>query len=250
MLKEGFVEDPGNSEKLAQALRVASTASGSDGQDVSLADYVARMKEGQTAIYYVTAERTRRRANSPHLEVFRQKGIEVVLSDRIDEWVVSALTEFDGKPLRSVAKGALDLGALADAEEKSRSRSGGDDLKPLVERIGQGARRTGEGSAHHPSADRIAGVPGRRRGRGVGQPRAPAEDGRAEGAGRRARSWRSTRSHALMRRIETEPDARIGDWAQLLYDQALLAEGGQLPDPAGFVRRINALMFAPAPGAA
>ena len=120
MLKEGFVDDHGSREKLGKLVRFASTASGTDVQDVSLAAYVARMKEGQQAIYYVTGDTYAAASHSPHLEVFRQKGIEVlVLSDRIDEWVVTALTEFDGKPLRSVAKGALDLGDLGDAEEKA-----------------------------------------------------------------------------------------------------------------------------------
>ena len=133
----------------------------SETQDVALTDYVGRMKEGQKAIYYVTAETFAAAANSPHLEIFRKKGIEVLLlSDRIDEWVVGGLTEFEGKPLHSVAKGALDLGELADETEKAQQEKEAGEFKPLIERIEQGARRSREGSARVVPADRVAGVPG------------------------------------------------------------------------------------------
>ena len=136
VLKEGFVEDPSNAEKLAKLLRVATTAGGGDAQTASLAEYVARMKDGQVAIYYVTADSHAAAANSPHLEIFRKKGIEVLLlGDRIDEWVVTGLTEFEGKALHSVAKGALDLGSLADEAEKAQQEKEAGELKPLVERI-------------------------------------------------------------------------------------------------------------------
>ena len=136
MLKEGFAEDPAAGDKLAKLLRFASTAGSGDAQEVSLADYIARMKEGQAAIYYVTAESHAAAANSPHLEIFRKKGIEVLLlSDRIDEWVASGLSEFEGKPLTSVARGALDLGALADSEEKAQQEKEAGEMQPLVERL-------------------------------------------------------------------------------------------------------------------
>jgi molecular chaperone HtpG len=135
VVKEGFAEDPGAADKLAKLLRFASTKGEGDAQVVALADYVVRMKEGQTAIYYVTAESHAAAANSPHLEIFRKKDIEVLLlSDRIDEWVASGLHEFDGKPLVSVARG-VDLGALADTDEKARQEQEADALKPLVERL-------------------------------------------------------------------------------------------------------------------
>ncbi len=164
VLKEGFVDDDGNRDKLARLARFASTVSIGETQDVALADYVTRMKEGQQAIYYVTGDTYQAAAHSPHLEIFRKKGIEVLLlSDRIDEWVASTLTEFDGKPLRSVAKGALDLGELADAEEKAEAEREATALQPLVERIAKALGRAGQGSAGDAPAHRFAGLPGRRR---------------------------------------------------------------------------------------
>ena len=189
VLKEGFVDDDGNRDKLARLARFASTAGGSETQDVALADYVTRMKPGQQAIYYVTGDTFQAAAHSPHLEVFRKKGIEVLLlSDRIDEWVASTLTEFDGKPLRSVAKGALDLGELADAEEKAQQEREATALKPLVERIAKALGATRQGSAGNPSTHRFAGLSRRRRGRAFGEPGAVAEDSRAKGADRGSRA--------------------------------------------------------------
>ena len=249
VLKEGFVDDHGSREKLGKLVRFASTAGGTDVQDVSLAAYLARMKEGQQAIYYVTGDTYAAASRSPHLEIFRQKGIEVlVLSDRIDEWVVTALTEFDGKPLRSVAKGALDLGDLADAEEKAAQEREATALQPLVERLATAlGERVKEVRVTHRLTDSPACL--------------VVAEGEVSGnlerllksAGQKAPTvvpiLEVNPRHALVRRIETEPDARIGDWAHLLYDEALLAEGGQLTDPADFVRRLNALMFTPAPDA-
>ena len=249
VLKEGFVDDHGSREKLGKLVRFASTASGTDVQDVSLAAYVARMKDGQQAIYYVTGDTYAAASHSPHLEVFRQKGIEVlVLSDRIDEWVVTALTEFDGKPLRSVAKGALDLGDLADAEEKAAQEREAQELKPLVERLAKAlGERVKEVRVTHRLTDSPACLV-------VGEGEVSGNLERLlKSAGQKAPTvvpiLEVNPRHALVRRIEAEPDERIGDWAHLLYDEALLAEGGQLPDPADFVRRLNALMFAPASAA-
>jgi len=249
VLKEGFVDDHGNREKLAKLVRFASTASGTDVQDVALAAYVARMKEGQQAICYVTGDTYAAASHSPHLEVFRQKGIEVlVLSDRIDEWVATALTEFDGKPLRSVAKGALDLGELADAEEKAAQEREASALQPLVERLAKAlGERVKEVRVTHRLTDSPACLV-------VGEGEVSGNLERLlKSAGQKAPTvvpiLEVNPRHALVRRIEAEPDERIGDWAHLLYDEALLAEGGQLADPADFVRRLNALMFAPAPAA-
>ncbi|MFO1315049.1 MAG: molecular chaperone HtpG [Burkholderiales bacterium] len=249
VLKEGFIDDHGSRDKLAKLVRFASTAGGTDAQDVSLAAYVARMKEGQKAIYYVTGDTYAAAAGSPHLEIFRTKGIEVlVLSDRIDEWVVSALTEFDGKPLHSVAKGALDLGELADAEEKAEAERETEAFKPLAERIAKAlGERVKEVRVTHRLTDSPACLV-------VGEDEVSGNLERLlKAAGQKAPSvvpvLEINPRHALIRRIEEEPDERIGDWAQLVLEEALLAEGAQLPDPAGFVRRLNALMFAPASAA-
>ncbi len=243
VLKEGFAEDPAAGDKLAALLRFASTHTGSDVQDVSLADYVARMKEGQTAIYYVTAESHPAAANSPHLEIFRKKGIEVLLlSDRIDEWVASGLSEFDGKPLTSIAKGALDLGALADADEKAQQEKEAGEMKPLAERI---AKALGDRVKDVRVTFRLTESP------------ACLVVGEGEASGNLERLLKSVGQkapnvvpvleinphHALVLRLQNEPDERLAEWSQVLLDQALLAEGGQLDDPAGFVRRVNALML-------
>jgi molecular chaperone HtpG len=243
VLKEGFADDPGGRDKLAKLLRVASTHAGTAEQSVSLADYIGRMIEGQKAIYYVTADTHAAAANSPHLEVFRKKGIEVLLlSDRIDEWVVSALHEFEGKPLRSVAKGALDLDELADAEEKVRQEKEAGELKPLAERM---AKALGERVKEVRTSYRLT------------ESAACLVVGEGEVSGNLERLLKSVGQkaptvvpvleinphHALIQRLKNESDERLGDWASVLFDQALLAEGGQLEDPAGFVRRLNGLML-------
>jgi len=243
VVKEGFVEDPANAEKLAKLLRVATTAAGTDEQAVSLAEYVGRMKEGQDAIYFVTADSFAAAANSPHLEIFRKKGIEVVLFyDRIDEWVVAGLTEFEGKPLHSVAKGALDLGALADETEKAQQEKEADELKPLVERV---AKALGDRVKEVRITHRLTESP------------ACLVVGEGELSGNLERLLKTAGQktptvvpileinpqHALVQRLQGESDERLADWASVLFDQALLAEGGELADPAGFVRRVNSLML-------
>jgi len=246
VLKEGFVDDSGNAEKLAKLARFATTASidaGGAAQTVALADYVARMKDGQTTIYYVTAETHAAAANSPHLEVFRKKGIEVLLlSDRIDEWMLSALHEFDGKPLASVAKGALDLGALADEAEKAQAEKEAGELKPLIERI---AKALGERVKEVRVTHRLTESPAC----------LVVGDGELSGnlerllrtAGQKVPTVTPTLEinpqHPLVLRLASEPEERLDDWANLLFEEALLAEGAQLEDPAGFVRRVNSLMM-------
>jgi molecular chaperone HtpG len=249
VLKEGFVDDDGNRDKLARLARFASTASGSETQDVALADYVARMKPGQQAIYYVTGDTFQAAAHSPHLEVFRKKGIEVLLlSDRIDEWVASTLTEFDGKPLRSVAKGALDLGELADAEEKAQQEREATALKPLVERIAKAlGARVKEVRVTHRLTDSPACLV-------VGEGELSGNLERLlKTAGQKAPTvvpvLEINPRHALIQRLDAEPGDRFDDWAGLLFDEAMLAEGAQLADPAGFVRRLNTLMFGTAEAA-
>jgi molecular chaperone HtpG len=243
VFKEGFVDDMGNRERLARLVRFASTTSGTDAQEVSLADYVSRMKEGQQAIYYVTGETYAAAANSPHLEFFRKKGVEVlVLYDRIDEWVANTLTEFEDKPLRSVAKGALDLGELADAEEKKAQEEEAAALKPLTERL---AKALGDKVKEVRVTHRLTDSP------------ACLVVGEGELSGNLERLLRSAGQkapvavpileinpkHPLVKRLESEPDERLPDWANLVFDEAMLAEGAQLADPAAFVRRLNALVF-------
>ncbi|MEO8755745.1 MAG: molecular chaperone HtpG, partial [Casimicrobiaceae bacterium] len=254
VLKEGFVDDDGNRDKLARLARFASTASAGETQDVALTEYVARMKEGQQAVYYVTGDTFAAAAHSPHLEIFRKKGIEVLLlSDRIDEWVASTLTEFDGKPLRSVAKGALDLGELADAEEKAEAEREAEALQPLVERIAKAlGARVKQVRVTHRLTDSPACLV-------VGEGEVSGNLERLlKTAGQNAPTvvpvLEINPRHALIRRLETESDAHLPDWADLLFDEAMLAEGAQLADPAGFVRRLNTLMFgagepAPVPAA-
>ncbi len=241
VLKEGIVEEPGNRERIAKLLRFASTRGESATQDVALADYVARMKEGQDAIWYVTAETHAAAAGSPHLEVFRRKGLEVLLlSDRIDEWLVTSLDAFEGKPLRSVARGALDLDLFADEAEKSAHKEAEAKLAPALGRVKEllgdrvadvraSARLTdspaclvvgeGETSAHLERILRAAGHEAPQ-----GKPVLELNPG-----------------HPLVQRLGAD-DAHLADWANVLFDQALLAEGAPLPDPAAFVRSMNALM--------
>ena len=243
VLKEGFIDDPANRDKLAHLVRFATTESGGEAQAVALADYVARMKEGQTAIYYVTAETHATAANSPHLEIFRKKGIEVLLlADRIDEWMLSGLTEFEGKPLHSVAKGELDLGSLADEEEKAQQEKEAGELKPLVERIaGALGKRVKEVRITYRLTESPACLV-------VGEGELSGNLERLlKTVGQKAPTavpiLEINPHHALVKRLRGEPDARFSDWANLLFDQALLAEGARLEDPAGFVRRMNALML-------
>jgi len=243
VLKEGAGEDPGNLERIARLLRFASTAQEDDAQVVSLADYVSRMKEGQDKIYYVTAETAGGARNSPHLEIFRKKGIEVLLlSDRVDEWMVSHLREFDGKLLASVAKGGLDLDALADDDEKKRQAEVAEQFKPLVERLQQAlGERVKEVRVTLRLVDSPACVV-------VGEHElSPHLLRMLKAAGQEAPSVKPVLEinpdHPLVARVRDAQDADFEQWAQLLLEQAMLAEGAQLPDPAAFVRRMNGLLL-------
>ena len=246
VLKEGVGEDSANRDRIAKLLRFASThteAGGEvDGQTVSLADYVSRMKEGQTRIWYVTAETFQAARNSPHLEVFRKRGVEVLLlGDRVDEWLVAHLPEFDGKSLASVAKGDLELGDLVTEDEKKAQAEQAGQLAGLVERLKQ---KLGE---------RVKDV--RVSARLTDSPSCLVSDEHDMG-GNLARILKAAgqkvpgtlpileinAGHALVQRLDQEQD-RFEDWANVLFEQALLAEGGTLEDPAGFVRRMNELML-------
>ncbi|MCD8504143.1 MAG: molecular chaperone HtpG [Burkholderiaceae bacterium] len=243
VLKEGTGEDMANQERIAKLLRFASTLNDTDAQDVSLADYIGRMKEGQDKIYYVTAESYNAAKSSPHLEIFRKKGIEVLLLwDRVDEWMLSHLREFDGKSLASVAKGGLDLEALADEEEKKKQSEVADTFKPLVERLTKSLE------------DKVKEV--RVTLRLVDSPACVVVDENEmsphlqrllQSAGQQAPVVKPileiNPDHSLIKRIEQASDDQFHDWASLLLDQALLADGSQLPDPVGFVKRMNELLL-------
>jgi molecular chaperone HtpG len=242
VLKEGVGEDFANQERLAKLLRFASTHAASDEQGVSLADYVSRMKEGQEAVYYITADSLAAAKGSPQLEVFRKKGIEVLLlTDRVDEWMLSHLYEFDGKPLQSVAKGAFDLGKLQDEEEKKQAEAAAESFKPVLEKL-QAALK-----------DRAQDV--RASTRLVDSPAClvVAEGGMSGHLARMLKqAGQSTPEskpilevnpgHALVKKLES--DAQFDDLAHLLFDQAVLAEGGQLEDPAAHVQRMTRLLTA------
>ena len=243
VLKEGVGEDAANKDRIAGLLRFASTHADSPVQSVSLADYISRMKEGQDKIYYLTADSYAAAAHSPHLEVFRRKGLEVLLlSDRVDEWMLSFLHEFDGKPLASVAKGGLDLDALADEEEKKQQAEAAEAFKPTIERL-----KTTLG-------ERVKDV--RVTARLVDSPACVVVDENElsphllrmlKAAGQDAPEVKPilevNPGHPLVKRLEAQPDAAFGDWAELLLDQAMLAEGAALKDPAAFVKRMNALLL-------
>ena len=245
VVKEGVVEDYANHERIAKILRFASTHSDTDTQDVSLADYIGRMKPEQEKIYYVTAETFAAAKHSPHLEVFRKKGVEVLLmADRVDEWVMQHFTEFEGKPLQSVAKGRLELGKLEDEEEKKAQEKEAGEAKPLLERIkkslGDAVKdvrvtlRLTDSPACLVADDHDLGANLQRMLKASGQ-NVPDSKPILE----------INPHHPLVRRLKDEADeARFSDLAKVLFDQSLLAEGGQLDDPAGFVKRLNQLMLA------
>ena len=246
VLKEGIGEDPGNQERIGKLLRFASTHRNSAEQDVSLADYVARMKDGQENIYYVTADSFAAAQHSPHLEVFRKKGIEVLLlHDRVDEWVVAHLATFDGKSLQSVTKGDLELGSLADSEEDAKQKEETEaDLKPLVERIrkalGDKAR---EVRLTHRLVDSPACLVTEQDGMSANLERVLRAAGQA--VPNVPLVLEINPAHPIVARLKDETDDdRFKDWSHILFDQAMLAEGGHLDDPAGFVTRLNALMLA------
>ena len=245
VFKEGLGEDHANRERIAKLARFASTNNDNDEQNVSLADYVGRMKEGQDKIYYVTAESYAAAKNSPHLEIFRKKGIEVLLlSDRVDEWAATFLTEFEGKPLQSVAKGGLDLGKLEDEAEKKEQEKEAGEYKDFIERVKKTlgekvkdvrvTQRLTESPVCLVADDHDMGMHLERLLKAAGQ-NVPGTKPILE----------VNPHHPLVERLKNESDeARFGDWSQVLFDQALLAEGGQLEDPAGFVKRLNQLVLA------
>ena len=245
MLKEGAAEDMANRERIAKLLRFASTHDGTEAQTVSLADYVGRMKEGQEAIYYITADSFAAARNSPHLEIFRKRGVEVLLMyDRIDEWVVSSLTEFEGKPLHSVAKGDLDLSKLGGDAAKEEAAKPGEDETAAARPDAGGTEGSRQRRAHDRAADRIAGLSRQRRVRHEHESRADPQGRRPEGPRHRSRCSRSTRATRSSSGSKPRPTRRASPTgATSCSTRRLLAEGGQLEDPASFVKRLNELML-------
>ena len=238
VLKEGLGEDFNNRDRIAKLLRFASTTS--DAASVSLADYKARMKEGQDAIYYITANTLAAAKSSPQLEVFKKKGIEVLLlADRVDEWATSFLNEFDGTPMQNVTKGAADLGKLQDEEEKKAAETAAESLKPLLERL---KTALGDKAKDVRVTTRLVDSPAC----------LVVEDGEystqlarlLQQAGQQAPDIKPileiNPEHALVKKLDGTND--FDDWAHVLFDQALLAEGGLPDDPAAYVRRVNALL--------
>ena len=243
VLKEGPGEDFANKDKIAGLLRFASTNLDNEEQVVSFKQYIERMKEGQEVIYYITADSFAAAQHSPHLEIFRKKGIEVLLlSDRVDEWFLASLAEFEGKKLQSVAKGDLDLGKLEDEAEKEQQKKVEDEFKSLIERIQKSlGDAVKEVRVTHRLIDSPACLVS-----GVHDMSGNLER-ILKAAGQKAHSTKPVLEinprHSIVLKLNTESDeARFGDWAHILFDQALLAEGGQLEDPASFVRRINILL--------
>ena len=249
--KEGVGEDHANKERIAKLLRFASTRADTDEQSVSLADYVSRMKQGQDKIYYITADSFAAARNSPHLEIFRNKGVEVLLLfDRVDEWVVTNLSEFEGKSLQSVAKGDLDLGALQDESDKKEREKEADEFKDLTDRI---QKTLGEKVKEVRITHRLTGSPAclvsDQWGMSMNLERL------LKAAGQKISGVKPILEinphHPIVQGLKYEAnETRFGDWSHILFDQALLAEGGQLDDPASFVKRLNELMLALAGGSA
>jgi len=242
VLKEGIGEDHANKDKIAGLLRLASTHADTAEETVSLADYAGRMKEGQDKIYYITADSFNAAKNSPHLEVFRKKGIEVLLlSDRVDEWVVSNLFEFDGKQLVSVAKGGLDLGKLEDEAEKKAQEDVANELKDLTAKITTSlGERVKEVRVTHRLTDSPACLVADEHDMSANLARLLKSAGQKAPTSKPILEINPT--HPVVLRLKTE-EKKFDDWVAVLFDQALLAEGGQLDDPASFVKRVNQLML-------
>ena len=242
VLKEGVGEDYANREQIAKLLRFVSTHTDSDEQMVSLSDYVGRMKDGQEKIYFITADSLKAARNSPHLEVFQKKGIEVILLfDRVDEWLASNLSEFEGKSLQSIAKGNLDLGNLEGEEEKKEQEKEANDYKDLTDKIKNvlseqvkdvriTLRLTESPACLVANSNDMSGNLERL----------------LKSAGQKVNHSKPILEinphHPMVQKLKYE-ESRFNDWSHVLFDQAMLAEGGHLEDPASFVKRINELLL-------
>ena len=244
VLKEGVIEDPGNRERIAKLLRFSSTHTDSKTQDVSLEDYVNRMKKNQNEIYYVTADGFAAAKNSSHLEIFRDKGIEVLLlSDRIDEWLVMHLTEFDEKPLQSIAKGELDLGELEAKTDKEQQEKAAKEHKEFVDRVKQAlGDKVKDVRITHRLTTSPACLVADTQNMSANLERILTSVGQDVALGKPILEINP--GHPIVNHLMSQDDnARFKEWSYMLFDQALLSEGGQLDDPAGFVHRLNELFL-------
>lgn len=244
VIKEGPAEDFGNQERITKLLRFASTHNDDASQTVSIEDYVSRMKESQEVIYYITADSFAAAKNSPHLEVFRKKGIEVLLmSDRVDEWMMSSLHEFNGKKFQSVAKGDLDLGKLEDEKEKEQIDKAADEYKDLIERM---QKVLGDKVKEVRVSHRLTRSPSclvvQEHDMALSMQKILKQAGHNVPSLQPVLEINPT--HPLVTRLRSETtEQRFDDWSHVLFDQALLSEGGQLEDPVAFVSRLNDLLL-------
>jgi len=244
VLKEGPAEDFANREQIAKLLRFASTNTDSQEQNVTLDAYISRMKAEQDKIYYMAADTFNAVKNSPHLEIFRKKGIEVLLlSDRIDEWLMSHLTEYNGKKFQSVAKGNLELGALDDKEDVAQEQKATTELQPFLDKIKGilGERVEDVRITRRLTASPACIVAGE-------HDMTPQMERIMRAAGQNVPHskpiFELNPEHVLIKRLQNDTEEnRFADWVNILFDQAVLAEGGQLEDPATFVQRFNKLLL-------
>jgi molecular chaperone HtpG len=240
VLKEGLGEDFANKDKIAKLLRFTSTST--DAVSVSFAGYKARMKEGQDAIYYITADTLAAAKNSPQLEVFRKKGIEVLLmTDRVDEWALNFVQEFDGTPLQSVAKGAVDLGSLQDEAEKKAAEDAAENFKPVLAKLKEALKdKADDVRVTTRLVDSPACLVVKDHGMSMQLARMLKQ------AGQQAPEMKPilevNAEHALVKKLSGDANPNFNDLAHILFDQALLAEGGLPEDPAAYVKRVNALL--------
>ncbi|MFT5520496.1 MAG: molecular chaperone HtpG [Enterobacterales bacterium] len=243
-LKEGPAEDMTNKEAIAKLLRFSSTETDSTEQNIALTDYVSRMKEGQDKIYFVSAENFETAKNSPHLEVFRKKGIEVlILSDKIDEWLVMHLTDFDGKTLQSVSRGELELGDLDSDDDKKALEEASETMKPFIERI---KASLGEQVSDVRVTDRLTESPACIVGAAdeMGSQIAKMMQAAGQAIPESKPILEINPEHEIVLKLQEESDEqRFGDWISVLLGQALLAERGTLEDPSSFARQLNQLLL-------
>ncbi|MEX2365076.1 MAG: molecular chaperone HtpG, partial [Pseudohongiellaceae bacterium] len=244
VIKEGPAEDSGNKEKIASLMLFSSTHSGEAKQDQSLADYTSRMQENQKQIYYIASETHNTAKNSPHLEVFRKKGIEVLLlSDRVDEWMMSYLLEYDGKQFQDITKGNLDLGDLDSEADKEQKKQEEEKAKPLLERV---KNSLGDKVSEVKTTSRLTDSPACV---SIAEHDMGAQMRKImEAAGQAVPDFKPVFelnvSHPLVEKLDKEPDEeRFADLSAILFDQAMLAEGEHLDDPGTYIKRLNKLLL-------
>ncbi|MBT4081651.1 MAG: molecular chaperone HtpG, partial [Gammaproteobacteria bacterium] len=243
VFKEGLIEDTSNQERIAKLCRFATSESEGSEQNTSLETYVERMKEGQNKIYFITAETYNGAKNSPHMEVFRKKGIEVLLlSDHVDEWVTQHLREFDGKSLQSITQGDLDLGELEDKDEKEELKKEEENFKKLIEQMKEVlSEEVDDIRVTNRLTDSPACLVAGAGAMDANMERIMKSMGQEVPGSKRIMEINV--EHPLIERLQNETDdERFADWSRILFDQSLLAEGSQLDDPASFTRRLNGLL--------